>query len=346
VRAVVFEDVGRVRVADVPDPIVEEPGDAVVRVTRTAICGSDLHLLHGRAPMDAGEGIGHEAVGVVVAAGDEVSRFGLGDRVVVSFDIVCGACWFCRRGQSQLCEDFRILGYGAFGGYLAGAQAELVRVPNADVNLLRVPDGLDDERALFVGDTLTAGYYAASSAGIEPHDTVAVVGAGPSGFFCAQGALALGAARVFALDREPERLAVAARAGAEPVDVRRRHPQTALAEATEGRGADVVIEAVGTPEAFESAVDVVRRGGTVVVFGVFAGDTVELQLGVYWARAITLRFAGLTPTHAFWERAMAEVVAGAIDPLPIVSHRLPLEEAPRGYELFDRHEATKVLLLP
>jgi len=145
---------------------------------------------------------------------------------------------------------------------------------------------------------------------------------------------------------DPERLALAERVGAIPVDVTARHPATALAEATEGRGADVVIEAVGSPTAFESAVNVVRRGGRVVVVGVYAGETVEVQLGVYWARALDLRFVGLCPVHAWWERALAEVVAGTIDPTPLISHRLSLEDAPRGYQLFDRREATKVVLIP
>jgi 2-desacetyl-2-hydroxyethyl bacteriochlorophyllide A dehydrogenase len=346
VRAVVFAEVGRVRVADVPDPVIEEPGDAVVRVTLAAICGSDLHFLHGKAPVEPGEGLGHEAVGVVEAVGSGVARFRPGDRVVVAFNIACGACWFCRQGQTQLCEDFRNLGAGEFGGALPGAQAERVRIPGADVNLLGIPDGVDDEHALFVGDILTSGVYAAALGDVGEGDVVAVVGAGPVGYFCAQAARARGAARVFALDLDPTRLERAAAAGVEPVNVTERHPVSVLAEATQGRGADVVIEAVGRPDAFETAVDVVRRGGRVVVLGVYAGETVELQLGVYWARAIQLRFAGITPVHAWWDRAMAEVAEGRIDPTSIISHRLPLADAAEGYGLFDRREATKVLLVP
>jgi len=265
---------------------------------------------------------------------------------VVAFNIACGACWFCRRGETQLCDDFRNLGAGAFGGSLGGAQASFVRVPAADVNLLRIPDGMDDERALFVGDILTTGLYAASIAEIEPGSTVAVVGCGPVGFFCIQAARALGAGRVFAIDLEAERLELAERVGAVPIHARERHPASALAEVTDGRGADVVLEAVGTPSAFESAVGIVRRGGRVVVVGVYAGESVELQLGVYWARALTLRFSGICPVHAWWERAMDELVAGRIDPSPLISHRLSLEDAPEGYALFDRREATKVVLVP
>jgi len=346
VRAVVFDAVGRVRVADVEDPVIEEPRDAIVRVTLSAICGSDLHFLHGKTPIEPGEGIGHEAVGVVESVGAEAAGIEPGDRVVVSFNVVCGRCWFCRNGQTQLCEDFRNFGAGTFGGSLPGAQAERLRVPNADVNLLSIPQGVEDEAALFVGDIATSGYYAASLGAIGPEDVVAVVGAGPVGFFCVQAARALGARRVFALDREPERLALAARVGAEPVHVGERHPATVLAEATDGRGADVVIEAVGSVAAFETAADVVRRGGRVVILGVYASETVELQLGVYWARALDLRFAGVTPIHAWWGRTLDAIGDGRIDPRPLVSHRLPLEEAARGYELFAAREATKVLLIP
>jgi threonine dehydrogenase-like Zn-dependent dehydrogenase len=344
-RAVVYRGIERVEVAEVPEPVLVEPSDAIVRVALTAICGSDLHLYHGKAPLEPGDTIGHEAIGVVDAVGSSVKRFAPGDRVVVSFDIACGDCWFCRKGQTQLCEDFGFLGYGMFGGSLGGAQAELLRVPVADVNLLAVPDGLEDDRALFVGDALTTGVYAAGLAEIRDGDVVAVVGAGPVGFFCAQAALP-SAASVLALDLDPSRLSIAERIGAIPVDVSARNAQTAVDEHTEGRGADVVIEAVGTPAAFERSVDIVRRGGTVVVMGVYTSELVQAQIGVWWVRALQIRFAGTTPVHAWWERAMAEVQAGRLDPLPIVSHRLPLGEAPHGYELFDTRRATKVLLEP
>ncbi|HXF56616.1 MAG TPA: alcohol dehydrogenase catalytic domain-containing protein [Actinomycetota bacterium] len=345
-RAVVFEGPGRVRVGEVPEPRVEAPTDAVVRVTTASICGSDLHFLHGKAPLLPGDTMGHEAVGVVEEVGAEVRRFRPGDRAVVSFVIACGRCWFCRRGQSGLCEEFRSLGAGPFGGGLGGAQAELVRVPEADVNLLRVPEGLEDERALFVGDALTTGLYGAALAGVERGQTVAVVGAGPVGFFAAQAARLFEPEAVVVLDLRPDRLALAEKVGAVAVNVTERHPQTALAELTGGRGADAVVEAVGSPEAFETALDVVRRGGTVSVVGMYAVERVEVPLGVYWARAVRVLFAGVCPVHAWWERALEAVRAGRIDPLPLVSHALPLEEAPLGYRLFDAREATKVVLKP
>jgi threonine dehydrogenase-like Zn-dependent dehydrogenase len=344
-RAVVYRGIGRVEVAEVPDPEIGEPGDAIVRVGLTAICGSDLHLFHGKAPLEPGDTIGHEAIGVIEQVGSSVTRFAPGDRVVVSFTVADGTCWFCRAGQSQLCEDFKYFGYGLFGGSLGGAQAERLRVPIADVNLLPVPEGLGDERALFVGDALTTGVYAAGLAGIEPGDTVAVVGAGPIGFFCAQAAR-LDAYTVLAIDLDPARLAIAERDGSIPIDASARNAQTAVFEHTDGRGADVVIEAVGTAAAFERSLDVVRRGGTVVVMGVYTSELVQAQIGVWWIRALQLRFAGTTPIHTWWDRAMAHVVAGRLDPTPIVSHRLSLDEAPKGYELFDTRQATKVLLTP
>ena len=277
-RAVVYEDVRRVEIADVPDPVIADPGDAVVRVTAAAICGSDLHFYSGKAPLSPGDTIGHEGVGVVEQTGPGVERFKPGDRVVIAFDIVCGHCWFCRRGQTALCDEFRNLGAGPFGGSLGGTQAELVRVPYADSNLMAIPPGLEDERALFVGDILTTGYYGAAISGIQPGDTVAVVGAGPVGFFCAQAARLLGAKEVLALDMEPDRLAIAEKIGAVPINVKERNPEMAVAERTEGRGADVVIEAVGSTSSFDTATDVVRRGGLVTLVGVFVGESVELHL--------------------------------------------------------------------
>jgi len=266
--------------------------------------------------------------------------------VVVAFDIVCGHCWFCLHGQTSLCEEFRMLGIGAWGGGLGGAQAERVRVPFADVNLLAIPEGMEDERALFAGDILTTGYYGTAIADIQPGDTVAVVGAGPVGFFCIQAARLHGAEEVLALDMEADRLALAEKVGATPINVKEHNPQMAVSDLTEGRGADVVIEAVGNESAFQNAVEAVRRGGTISVVGMFVSEVVPIPLGSYWSRALRLQFAGICPIHAWWDRAMQAVRAGTIDPLPIISHVLPLADAARGYELFDSRQATKVVLKP
>ena len=345
-KAVVYEDVKQIKVDDVGDPSIEDPADAIVRVTTAGICGSDLHFYSGKAPLIPGETIGHEAVGVVEATGPDVSRFKTGDRVVIAFNIACGHCWFCGHGQTSLCEEFRNLGAGMFGGGLGGAQAELVRVPSADTNLLAIPEGVEDEKALFVGDILTTAYYGAAIAGIEPGDTVAVVGAGPVGYLCVQAAQLHEPKQVLALDMEPGRLSLAEKVGAVPLHVKERNPQMAVSDLTEGRGADVVIEAVGNVKAYETAFEVVRRGGRICVVGMFVSESIEIPLGVYWTRMLRIQFAGICPVHAWWEGAMQAVRDGKIDPLPIISHTLPLTEAPKGYELFDSRQATKVVLKP
>jgi threonine dehydrogenase-like Zn-dependent dehydrogenase len=346
VKAVVYRDVHNVSVDDVPEPAIEEPTDAIVRITTSAICGSDLHFYTGKAPLLAGDPLGHEGVGVIEEVGPEALGLAPGDRVVVAFNIVCGECWFCRRGQHSLCEEFRNLGAGVLGGSLGGTQAELVRIPNAGQNLLKIPSGMEDERAVFVGDILTTGFYGAAIAGIEKGDTVAVVGAGPVGFFAAQSARLHDPAGVLVLDKDADRLALVEKMGFTALNVNELNPATAVAEHTEGRGADVVLEAVGSVPALETSMDVVRRGGTVCVIGMYVSEIMELQLGVVWSRMLRFVFGGLCPIHAWWDDAMQAVAEGKIDPLPIISHTLPLEEAPKGYELFERREATKVLLKP
>jgi threonine dehydrogenase-like Zn-dependent dehydrogenase len=346
VRAAVFDGIEAVAVADMPEPRVEEPEDAVVRITVSAICGSDLHAYHGKFPLKPGESIGHEAVGVVQEVGPAVERFHPGDRVAIAFSNVCGACWYCRQGQTSLCERFRNLGFGEFGGGLGGLQAEAARVPFADVNLLGIPQEMDDERALFVGDILTTGWYGASLPGIRDGEAVAVVGAGPVGHFGAQAARALGAATVAVLDRVQDRLDLAERAGFVPVSVDQDDPKSAVRALTGGRGADVVVEAVGLPAAYRTALSMVRRGGRIVVVGVFGDESLDVNMGYYWNRGLHVLFAGICPVQAWWEESMSAVRDGRIDPSPIISHRLSLEEAPAGYAMFDRREATKVLLRP
>jgi threonine dehydrogenase-like Zn-dependent dehydrogenase len=342
---VVFESVGTVRLADVPDPVLEDPGDAIVEVDLSAVCGSDLHLYHGRMPLERGEPIGHEAAGRIREVGAAVERFRKGDRVVVAFSAVCGRCWYCIHGEPSLCGKLRNFGFGRFGGGLGGAQAELLRVPDADINLLAIPAGVGDEAALMVGDVLTTGYYGASVGRIEPGETVAVVGAGPVGFFCILAARLLGAGLVLALDPLEERRDLARAGGAVPMTT----GDGAVGEVrdrTGGRGADLAIEAVGTLAGFETARSVVRRGGRIVLLGVHGNERLEVPLGSYWLRRLTLVFAGVCPVQAYWERTMRAVRAGAMDPAPLVSHRMPLDRASEAYELFDRRLATKILLTP
>jgi 2-desacetyl-2-hydroxyethyl bacteriochlorophyllide A dehydrogenase len=345
-RAVVFRGDGVVEAADAPEPTLEDDRDAIVRVRLAGICGTDLHVVHGDIPMDPGSILGHEAAGVVGSVGAGVRSVSPGDRVVASFQIACGACWFCRNGQNGLCEQHRMLGGGPFGGDLHGAQAAFVRVPIADVNLLRIPDEVADEAAIFVGDVLTTGVYAATLAAPGADNVVAVLGAGPVGACVTRALIADGARRVVVLDRDAARLEAVAALGVTTVDVGGTNAEMALSRMTDGRGADVVIDAVGAIEAYGSALEIVRRGGRIVVVGVYTSQHVELQLGVAWIRGISLVFAGETPVQSLWRRTMDRVADGTLDPTPLISHRLPISDAARGYDLFERRLATKVVLDP
>ena len=343
-KAVVYRGERDVRVEDVPEPTLVEPGDAIVRVRKAAICGSDLHFYHGRLPgIFEGTVVGHEFVGTVVATGAEVTRFREGDEVVGSFQIACGTCGACRAGRFNHCDDLRVLGYGVFVGDLAGAQAEYVRVPAADTNLLAVPSGVDAEQAMFAGDILTTAWYAAGIAPVEAGHDVVVIGAGPVGLFSVLAAKAMGAGRIVAVDMVPSRLALAESLGAVAVNSNDRSPTMAVEE-TFGQMADVVVETVGLPPALITATECVRPGGTVSVIGVHTEFEHPMPLGTLFRNAVTLRFGGTCNVQGWWERALDAVVSGAVDPSAIVSHRMPLEEATEGYRLFDAKEASKVVL--
>ncbi len=343
-RAVVYHGDSDVRVEDVPEPELLAPDDAIVRVRKAAICGSDLHFYHGRLPgIFEGTVVGHEFAGEVVAIGDEVTRFAVGDEVVGSFQISCGSCPACATGRFNHCDDLMVLGYGVFVGDLAGAQAEYVRVPHADVNLLAVPESLGLERALFAGDVLTTAWYAATLGEVGPGLDVAVVGCGPVGTFVQMAARAMGAARIVAIDLVPARLDLAARLGSIPINSAERAPSVAVEDEL-GHGADVVIETVGRPAALLTSIGCVRAGGTVSVIGVHTEFEVALPLANLFTRNVTLRFGGSCNVQGFWEKALHAIEQGDADPLAIVTHRMPLEQAAEGYRLFDTKEALKVVL--
>lgn len=348
-KAVVFKDVGRVAVEEVPDPEILEPTDAIVRVTTAPICGSDLHLFHGRVPgLTEGTVIGHELVGIVEEVGRDVKKIRKGERVVGSFLIPCGVCWWCLRKEYNNCDNgnFRALGYGMFSGDLQGAQAEKVRMPNADITLLPIEDDLTDEQAVFAGDILTTGYYAAKIARIDEGDTVAVIGCGPVGLFTLQYCKLKEPGRLLAVDSVPERLEMAEKLGAQPIDITKKNPVVALAELTDGRGADIAIDCVGNESAFRSGYEMLRSGGRLVVVGVYVELEYGFPLGEAWRKNIEIKFSGVTPVPRYWEKALKKVRKGKVDPTTIISHVLPLDEGPKGYELFDSKEATKVILKP
>ena len=351
-RAVVYDGDGGVLVEDVARPEVQEADDAIVQVGLTSICASDLHLLHGKTPgMREGSVIGHEFVGTVVEAGSSVSGVAPGQSVLGSFLIACGSCPACARRDFNFCVNRRALGLGALTGDLDGAQAEFVRVPLADVNLKRIGDdgegSATDERLLFAGDVLATGFYANALADVGSGDVLAIIGADPVGLVCAMAARLRDPAKVLLLDVDADRLAFARKhLEVETLDVSEMDAQAAVAGATGGAMADVAIEAVGSVAVFKSAMKCVREGGRIAVVGVYGTERYELPMGMVWVRGLDIRFSGMANVQAHWDDALAAIESGAIDPTVLITHRLPLEKAVEGYELFASREAMKVVLTP
>lgn len=345
-RALTFGGVERVLYASVPDPALTEPTDAVVRVTLGAVCGSDLHVYHGRERgLDLGTVLGHELVGEVVAVGADV-RLAVGSRVVSPFTTSCGACFYCDRGLTARCERGELLGWVEGGRGLQGAQAELVRVPLADSTLVRVPPDVADEVALLAGDVLSTGLFVAELGGAGPGTEVVVLGAGPVGLMATVAAREAGA-RVTVLDAVEERLSLAARFGATALDFRAPRTRARILEETAGRGADVVLECVGSPAATRLAVDLVRPGGTVAAAGVHTEEHFAFAPGEAYDKNLTYR-AGRSPARALMDRALELARSGRHDLAAIVSHRFPLEEGPGAYAMFAerRGGCTKAILVP
>src|SRR6266550_2578554 len=343
-RAVTFQAPGEVRVDEVGEPSISHPADAVVRIDASGICGSDLHIYHGRVKIEPGFVIGHEYVGTVLATGDDVRTVAAGDRVLGCFQTACGRCFFCRLGDFHKCDESRTFGHGATLGSRPGTQAEQALVPNADLVLRRVPEGMDDEVALFAGDVMGTGYHAVVAGGVRPGDVVAVLGLGPVGLCAAQAARAVGAADVLAVDSVPARLAMAETLGARPVHLTDDDPRAAAREATEGRGVDVCIDAVGDPRALELALRLTRKCGVVQAIGVYA-ERCEVHMGLLWIKALSLR-SGHANVIGHVDAVLAMMSAGILDPSALVTHRMKLDDAPEAYALYDRREALKIVLNP
>lgn len=387
-KAVCWHGSQDVRVDTVPDPKILNPHDAILKVTSTAICGSDLHLYDGYIPtMQSGDILGHEFMGEVVETGPEVTNLKKGDRVVVPFTISCGNCFFCNRDLWSLCDNTNpnawmaekfyghspsgLFGYSHLLGGYAGGQAEYVRVPFANVGPLKVPDGLTDEQVLFLTDIFPTGYMAAENCDIQPGEVVAVWGCGPVGQFAIRSAMMLGAERVIAIDRIPERLALAAAAGAEIVNYEEIDAGVALKEMTGGLGPDCCIDAVGMEAhgtgvmalydtvkqavrmetgramVLRQAIVACRKGGKVSVPGVYGGFIDKMPMGAFVNKALTMR-SGQTHVHKYLRPLMERIRNGEIDPSFLITHRLPLEDAPRAYKIFrDKQEdCIKVVLKP
>jgi threonine dehydrogenase-like Zn-dependent dehydrogenase len=389
-RALTWHGKHDVRVDTVPDPEIVNPRDAIIRVTSTAICGSDLHLYDHTIPtMKAGDVLGHEFMGEVVEVGRANSKLKVGQRVVVPFVIACGQCFFCQQQQYAACDNSNpaetadmsefLYGYpmtGAFGyshltGGYAGGQAEYVRVPYSDIGPLVIPDGIEDEKVLFLSDILPTGWMAAENCDIKPTDTVAVWGCGPVGLFAVQSAFALGAHRVIAIDHYPHRLELARSMGAEIINFEEVNVREALVEMTGGIGPDACIDAVGMEshgftadsvmDKVKAAVKLVtdqthglrqvivacRKGGKVSIPGVYGGVTDKFPIGALMEKGLSIK-SGQTHVQKYTPRLLALIMEGKLDTTFLISHRLGLEDAPLGYKMFKekQNEVTKVVLKP
>ena len=373
-----------VKVDTVDDPIIRDDSDAILRVTSTAICGSDLHIYNGLFPQLRPLTLGHEFMGIVEETGPNVKNLRKGDRVIVPFPIACGTCWFCTHDLPTACEHsnpnygpsgrlFREKGGGLFGytdlyGGYPGGQAEFVRVPYADYGPRKVPDALTDEQALFLTDILPTGWTAVDKAELRGGETVVVFGCGPVGLMAMKAAWMRGAARVIGVDLLPYRLEMARRAAhAETIDASRQDVVQEVRDSTEGRGADVCIDAVGleadrsifekltnlvqfergTMKVLEKCCDAVRRGGTVTVVGVYGTDYNHFPVGKIFDKGLRMWF-GQAPVHNYIDELMRLVVAGNVQTDDIITHTLPLTEAPHAYKIFNKKEdnCVKVVLKP
>jgi alcohol dehydrogenase len=343
-QAVTFQAPGEVQVEERPEPELLERDDAIVRVEATGVCGSDLHIYHGRVQIEPGFTLGHEFVGTLVAAGDGVTQVAEGDRVLGCYCSACGRCFFCRRGDFHKCDEGRVFGHGKTLGSLQGAQAEQVLVPHANLTLRRVPEGMSDDVALFAGDVMGTGWHAVDQAEIRPGDSAAVLGLGPVGLCAVQAAKAAGAAKVIAIDTVADRLAIAESFGAEAVHLTDDDPRAAVKDATEGRGVDAAIDAVGHPDALELACRVVRKAGIVSAIGVYA-ERIQVHMGIVWIKALTLK-TGFANVIGHVDRVLAMLDAGVLDPTPLVTHHMKLEDAAEAYAVYDRREALKIVMKP
>jgi threonine dehydrogenase-like Zn-dependent dehydrogenase len=389
-RALTWHGRHDVRVDTIPDPKIVNPRDAIIKITSTAICGSDLHLYDHYIPtMKSGDVLGHEFMGEVVEVGPANKKLKVGDRVVVPFVIACGECFFCRRQQYAACDNSNpaesadmselLYGYpmtGAFGyshltGGYAGGQAEYARVPFSDVGPLVIPEGVEDEKVLFLSDILPTGWMAAVNCDIEPGDTVAVWGCGPVGLFAVQSAFALGAHRVIAVDHHPHRLDLAKSLGAQVINFDEVNAREALVEMTAGVGPDACIDAVGMEShgftidnvldhakaavmlatdrthALRQVVLACRKGGRISIPGVYGGMADKFPIGALMEKGLSVK-SGQTHVQKYMPDLLQRILEGQLDTTFLISHRMSLENAPEGYKMFKekQNEVTKVVLKP
>lgn len=325
-------------------PELVAPDDALVRVEATGVCGSDLHIYHGRLKIEPGFTIGHEYVGTVVEAGEVVNRVKVGDRVAGCFQTACGTCFHCMRGEYHRCMESRSFGLGATMGSLSGTQAEYALVPHANLALRAVPDSVSDDVALFAGDVMGTGYHGVLESGLRAGEVAAVLGLGPVGLCAVQVAKVQGA-RVIAIDSVEQRLALAESFGATPLHLGEQDVKAEVRRLTEKRGGvDVAIDAVGHAEVLDMAIRLTRSCGRVQCIGVYA-ERGEVHLGLAWLKSLTIK-GGQANVIAHLDHVLSMLTDGLLDPSPLVTHHMGLDDAPEAYAIFDRREALKIVLTP
>lgn len=344
-KAVVYHGPRDFRVESIADPKIEQPKDAIVKITNVAICGSDLHIYHGDMPQTKGMPVGHEYVGVVEQVGPGVSGFKQGDRVVGSFNIACGTCYNCRHGLWHQCKAGGVLGYGPAMGNLPGVQAEYGRIPYADQNLRKIPDGVDEKKALFCGDNLSTVFGALKNVGFQPGESVAIIGCGPIGLQAILCAVALGAGTVVAIDMVADRLKQAEDFGAKTINAASDNVAEKARQLTQKRGFNIVVEAVGGPKTLETAFAIVGQGGRISAVGVSNALSFNFPLLKALTWDLTFR-TGLANIHRDIDETLELVSSGRIDPSRVLSHQVPLADAVQAYEMFDKRQATKIFLVP
>jgi alcohol dehydrogenase len=344
-RGVIFHGIGDISIEELDVPKIQNASDAIVRITLTTICGSDLHLIHGQTVVDPESPIGHECVGVVEEIGDDVTNFKPGDRVIVPTFTHCGNCFFCKKGSTSQCEKGGIIGFGSIRGGLGGAQTEYVRVPFADMSLVKTPDRLSDEDVLLVGDVLATAYFALENVPIHPGDTVAIVGPGPIGLAVQEIAPVFGAGKIVMIGTRAYRMEIAEQRGATIINPNEANAPEKVRELTNGHGADVVVECAGTPDSFKIAFDSVRKGGAVSLMGMW-GEPVEVPLNDMVMNNITI-FTGLVDCNRL-EEIVQLIEAGRIDPSFLITHRMKLDDILEAYRIFENKEdnVLKIAITP
>lgn len=343
-KAVAFRGALNVKVEDVPEPKIQDPNDVILKVNVAGICGSDLHAYDGRMPLPpTGWTLGHEYMGEVMETGSNIKNFKAGDRAVGSFVSACGECWYCQHEWPSVCVKAQAFGFIT----MPGAQAEYLRVPNAHYTMQKVPDNVTDEQAMFVGDILSTGYFCADRGEIKPGDVVAVVGSGPVGLFAQMSALTFNPKVVLAIDSMPERLAMSKKIGAVPIDMSKEDAGAVVREHSEGRGADVVLEAVGYEASLKSCFTYVRPAGTISAVGMYTEPEFPFPMFMAFLKDLTFKI-GMCPVERYMGKLLGMISAGKMDPAMIVTHTMSLDEAPHGYDIFHhrKENCIKVLLKP